>query len=1134
MYPAETSLADHGPFRPTEYGLPLTRNQELEPGGRALSTEVSDCESGTCVIQRKTYVEYQNDGATHNRRIVRQRVAEEQDTGCDGVCQTDTTFSDFDGYGHFRKSTTTSNFPSSAEHVTFANYNPGSSASGKDAGGSEYFQNDERWILGTYDFSWVRQGASATKTVYDFDTSTGVLRSMRRLKGGLPTPETDPATISTSANDLLTAYCRNTNTAGTRGFVTSERLFGGDRSSVPSAPCSATATRADGQYFKESLYTFDGADLTKRETGWADSGFLSIDVDLDVSTGLVSASRDSAGLETNFYFGTTGRITEVRPPEQGWTRYVYDPAATPRAKVETQVWAFGTTPAPNANPSTDARKDDYSYFDGFGRLILSKSRMPWTAPTDQRWAATKTEYDAAGRVKAAYTPVTKTTSAYENVAASKTTYTYDVFGRVKKVLGPDGSSSVTAYTGSRKRAFSFIEAGSTTERLRSTEEYDGRGRLIKVTEPAKATSVADLTGDDVTTTYGYDQADRLIHVKTVGAVDQERFFVYDNRGWLKSETHPEKGAPGNGKVTYGSDLAAEAATKGHDAAGLVAFRQDGEGSGAISTTYLYDAAQRLTTVTDGAAREIKKFVFAPSSSGSSDEKGKLIKATRHNYLTGATIIVTETYKYAELGGRLSQRDTKVQHKNTAGTTTTINEFSQTVEYEPDFGRPDLIGYPTCSIAGCATPNGLTSVAQVFDKGSLKTVTGFATLAYQPTGMVAEVTRATPATSVDKYVSDHGLPRPASVTFQGIVNCTAPSQPQIQSAASVCPLSQANHASVANPVPDTTYEWSISGAGTLTSTTGTAITFYAHGSGSITLSVVARTCASTSSAPRMIAISGPTASLQPGPSIDRGAQAELTVHLTGTPPWTLTWADGTVQSGINSATAKRFVTPFMTTNYSLSSVTDAACSTGGAVTGNPATVTVYPPSPAWVSATSNNLAVTVTWPASAGASSYLVERATSRSGPFTLIGNPTSLTPLTDIVPASANPITYVYRVRARDAYPTDSREIGAPLDFATTATVLFAESVTAGTTIKASYLAELRKAVDALRIASGLPALYGNAPSLAGVTIEAGYFTSIMNALSGARAVWGLSEFVYSGVPAAVPGNIIHAGHVTQLRDGVR
>jgi len=72
------------------------------------------------------------------------------------------------------------------------------------------------------------------------------------------------------------------------------------------------------------------------------------------------------------------------------------------------------------------------------------------------------------------------------------------------------------------------------------------------------------------------------------------------------------------------------------------------------------------------------------------------------------------------------------------------------------------------------------------------------------------------------------------------------------------------------------------------------------------------------------------------TIPSGGAATLTVDLVGQGPWTLTWSDGFVQSGVLTTPAARSVSPAVTTTYSLTQVSSSGCSQPGA---GSATVTV---------------------------------------------------------------------------------------------------------------------------------------------------------------------------------------------------
>jgi hypothetical protein len=78
------------------------------------------------------------------------------------------------------------------------------------------------------------------------------------------------------------------------------------------------------------------------------------------------------------------------------------------------------------------------------------------------------------------------------------------------------------------------------------------------------------------------------------------------------------------------------------------------------------------------------------------------------------------------------------------------------------------------------------------------------------------------------------------------------------------------------------------------------------------------------------------------SICSGASALVSAALTGTAPWTVTWSDGTTQSGVTASPVTHAVSPTMTTTYTVTTVTDAQCN--GTSSGS-AQITIVPAAPA---------------------------------------------------------------------------------------------------------------------------------------------------------------------------------------------
>jgi hypothetical protein len=141
----------------------------------------------------------------------------------------------------------------------------------------------------------------------------------------------------------------------------------------------------------------------------------------------------------------------------------------------------------------------------------------------------------------------------------------------------------------------------------------------------------------------------------------------------------------------------------------------------------------------------------------------------------------------------------------------------------------------------------------------------------------------------------------------------------------------------------------------------------------------------------------------------------------------------------------------------------------------------------------------------------------------------SCTSLTDNVPATPpQPVTYVYYVRTIGSSSAQSAR-GAH-DYATTGATLFGRTVAANVNITASDVAELRNAVNALRLSANLGAAFSGGP-VAGEAIQAADFTAILAAVNQARAVYGLLPFAYSNVPSPAQGGAIYAQHIVQLRE---
>ncbi len=429
------------------------------------------------------------------------------------------------------------------------------------------------------------------------------------------------------------------------------------------------------------------------------------------------------------------RLTEVHPPDDAWTKYTY---LIPTNTISIIRRPFGSS------ASAAAKTARYLYFDSFGRAVLSKEQFP------EGWSATKTAYDALGRVSSTSMPEFRSDFSRENFTpAHITSTTYDRFDRPLTITMPDGKTATFSYTGSRVTNRTACVSASLTQSpcqagerpFTTTETLDGHGRLASVTEPLDTL---------VTTTYGYDVGNRLASVSTNAPEGlQQRSFNYDLAGLLASEQHPEKGVNGNGTVSYPE----------YDARGHLRHRIDGPTGGSFDTTFLYDAAERLTHVKDldpstNSRRDLKAFTYNTVNPG----LGKLQTATRHNYQPslGGDIPVTESYTYGGLNGRVSSRGTTVSGAFPTNTFT----LGQTWD---DLGNVASITYPT-NDAMPTTP--ARTAGYSFTNGLMTGVTDYTTgMTHVANGMFSHVAHANGQN--DDWTPDPtGMARPGFIRITG--------------------------------------------------------------------------------------------------------------------------------------------------------------------------------------------------------------------------------------------------------------------------------------------------------------------------------------------------------------------------------
>jgi YD repeat-containing protein len=909
-------------FQSSEYSLPFSRGiSDPRNASRFLSSETFStpptaligpnyrATGGTRVRSEWIYMDRDDPNAdaveSNQRESLHATDFEGPDaSACSGsTCFNGTTNYDFDGGGHFRTSVTSSNLPGSTFKTRFTKFVSVGAA-------------DPDWLLSRFTEKCIAE-ESAERTSAPSDCSglaggnvvsgpfvqafcfdnDGFLKRRRTYAG------------ATKQNrDVITVFTQSA------GNVVSEKYYGGgddagaDLSS--GTLCDATLPSSDYEIFHEYQYgsllrSYYGP--SQRTGRTANPSFKLVDNTIDSKTGLVSASKDAAGLQTTFDYDVLGRVKQMAPPGEAAVNYTFTEATSsnPASATVKRISSSQNT----GNTTAERTVQATTIFDDFGRAVQEQRLMP----TDT--AVRKTEL----------TPSGWTTKVYE-WDATPAKYTlfsdFDVFGRARSITAPDGSTTTITYDGVKKVTRSVnVQTPSGAVAAITTENYDRFGRLVELDEPGGSKA-----------SYAYDAADRLNTV-TMGV--QTRQFDYDGRGFLAHEKHPE-----NDDTYYeGYD------TRGHPGKKLV-----GSSNSAFDLFYDYDAAERLLSVKHPATRTdqnptvLKSFDFATANDANNTNfrQGKLEVATRYNYTPIGLITVKETYAYVDPAGRLSNKTTEILNPSSI----LIQKFAQPYAYN-DLGLPSSVTYPTCADSSrpCGTASAISSYSPTYKNGLLMTVPQFANgITYDLNGMTTQIDHPGSISDVISIDSSNRMARPSRIQFNSFDACTAPAIAQQPLTQQVVPGAFADLSIVieAGATQTVSYQWFRDGSEVPIS--GATSATYRTPPLTETATFTARafnSCGKADSNPAVITVCGaPSISTQPqSVSIAPGGTTRLSVQAAGCDPISFQWYAGSASNTSNpvGTNSRFFDTPALNanTNYWVRVIDGAS----GTRDSNTATVTV---------------------------------------------------------------------------------------------------------------------------------------------------------------------------------------------------
>ncbi len=721
------------PWKLVEYGLPLARSVPDATGNRFLSTKTY---AAGGALLRSSFVRYEVDAGTgfggtidqasrRDQRLASTRTVFHDDLDQGVPRYADVDLSSFDGLGHYRTTQSGVDFDTTAVRTETTDFNSGR---GTYPGSFTMLGSSEKWILDTYALQQATEAGKTAKRTFYFDANGWLERTrVHSLDTG-----------SESGNDVVVE------TLQTAGNLSSERYYGGDVPGTLGTGPLAALTLPATQYRIDYTTQFGSrATATYVDAGGSPLSFKTLDQTIDSSSGLVASSRDTSAIATTYEYDGLGRLRFAKPQanHDGWTEYVYTLATGPNALARVDIKQL-----PNGGGTALAQSA--VKFDALGRVWQEQQLMP----DNNTWATRQTLYYANGWKESV--------SELGNVA-KKTTYSeYDPFGRPGLVTPPDGFDHKVnfAYAGVRTvgRSVKVADVLNDDEHAAwTTEIYDRQGRLSQVKEEAQGSYP---TFTNTTTSYTYDVGNRIFRVQQqTSAGTQNRWFTYDQRGFLLSEVHPEKGASGNGFVFHSNYDSRGHAGRRHECSNQ-ACNVPGEPKADL--TFGYDRAERVTTVSQAGVGTLKSFTYGTSNAANVRTNGRLHVATRYNYLStpynpAVPLQIDETYTYGGRQGRPSHRLTQFRIFGQSPN----RIFEQTWTYDP-LGNVTSLGYPNCTFTPC--PSVPRTVSQVYTQGRLTAVTGFAdAITYHPNGMVNQVTHTNGV--VDTQANDpDGMARPASL------------------------------------------------------------------------------------------------------------------------------------------------------------------------------------------------------------------------------------------------------------------------------------------------------------------------------------------------------------------------------------
>ena len=641
-------------------------------------------------------------------------------------------YSDYDGLGNYRRSDSDVSFHVDPDGTTgttvlskYRDFNPAAGTlilndQGKPADDSTWqLPTAAVWILHDWDEEWIREGSGPTfGGEAHFDGGTGALLRQRTWAGS-----------QAAADDLVTVYDH-----GAGGELIAEHHYGADLGgsggilptgklgTLGSLPSSALDYTIDRTYSH-------GRVASEKVRG---TTVYSVRRSVDPATGWTVQDIANSGETFTLEYDAGGRITEIDASASADREYTYTLDGR---------WRFEAKAYPNGGSTVLSRYQ--LRYDGLGRVVDERVLRPAGG-----WSVQATSYHPSG--------LTRRISAIEDGNTAEIDYrwsdlSYDVKGRLAWRDHLDGNRTSFSRLGGRTVAMRRdVQTVNGVETSNLFREVDALGR-----QTLARTEILGQTATRISTTFVYDAQGRKVSAQRG---QQVRRYEYDGRGFLLSETIPEK--------AYATRFVR------FDTRGNPLEVKEPFSAGNRIRLFVYDQLGRPVSLTV-SGRLIKTWLYGATEQTPSN--GQLIRGVRYNYRSAATgdglvdesgrFVVTSDLAY-DSAGRLEGRTTSTVWIPDASPSAqaTWSTFDQGWAYTA-LGQVRRIDYPRCGV-GCSDEERAAHLT--YSRGFLTGITSGAlgaSLQYADNGMLWKIDHG--AAGIDRYDPDpSGMGRPRKICLGG--------------------------------------------------------------------------------------------------------------------------------------------------------------------------------------------------------------------------------------------------------------------------------------------------------------------------------------------------------------------------------